>query len=124
MQEIPPDVGVIRFATGVPLVRQSQDGDWDAATEYRNVTSFSAWLYNNSPVKDSVLVNDRGGINITCKHGDFYNCKDQSNPGVLLPHKWENAMRLDRKSWWFRPPITSAVSQKRANHCTSANREL
>lgn len=78
------------------------DGDWEATAEYWNATNFLAWLYNDSPVKDSVLVNDRWGINIPCKHGDFYNCKDRYNPGVLLPHKWENAMTLDHKSWGYR----------------------
>ncbi|XP_022692539.1 alpha-L-fucosidase-like [Varroa jacobsoni] len=78
------------------------DGDWEAPAEYWNTTNFLAWLYNDSPVRDSVLVNDRWGIGIPCKHGDFYNCKDRYNPGVFLPHKWENAMTLDRKSWGYR----------------------
>ncbi|XP_063920280.1 alpha-L-fucosidase-like [Zophobas morio] len=78
------------------------DGDWEANDTYFRSTEFLAWLYNDSPVKDVVLVNDRWGIDIPCKHGDFYSCKDRYNPGVLQPHKWENAMTLDKSSWGFR----------------------
>lgn len=78
------------------------DGDWDANDTYWKSTEFLAWLYNESPVKDTVVVNDRWGRDIPCHHGDFYSCKDRYNPGVLQTHKWENAMTLDRKSWGFR----------------------
>uniref|UniRef100_V5HEY6 Putative alpha-L-fucosidase n=1 Tax=Ixodes ricinus TaxID=34613 RepID=V5HEY6_IXORI len=78
------------------------DGDWEASDTYWNSTEFLAWLYNDSPVSSSVMVNDRWGIGIPCKHGDFYNCKDHYNPGVLQKHKWENAMTIDKESWGYR----------------------
>ncbi|KOC67449.1 Alpha-L-fucosidase [Habropoda laboriosa] len=78
------------------------DGDWEASDTYWQSKEFLAWLYNKSPVKDTVVVNDRWGKNIPCHHGDFYTCTDRFNPGVLLPHKWENCMTIDRKSWGFR----------------------
>ena len=34
-----------------------------------------------SPVKDSVVVNDRWGNNTRCKHGGFWNCQDHFDPG-------------------------------------------
>ena len=34
-----------------------------------------------SPVKDSVVTNDRWGKNIRCKHGGFFNCHDRFVPG-------------------------------------------
>ncbi|KAK9702652.1 Alpha-L-fucosidase [Popillia japonica] len=81
------------------------DGDWEAEDVYWKATEFLAWLYNESPVKDKVVVNDRWGRGIPCKHGDFYTCSDRYNPGVLQPHKWENAMTVDKSSWGYRRNI-------------------
>ncbi|ENN77167.1 hypothetical protein YQE_06306, partial [Dendroctonus ponderosae] len=80
------------------------DGDWEADDTYWRSTDFLAWfgLYNESPVKDQVVVNDRWGRGTTCIHGDFINCHDRYNPGKLQRKKWENAMTLDRESWGFR----------------------
>ena len=36
----------------------------------------------HSPVKDTVVVNDRWGDNARCKHGGFFNCNDKYNPGI------------------------------------------
>lgn len=41
-------------------------------------------LYNDSPVKNEIVVNDRWGKGIPCHHGDFYNCHDRYNPGSLM----------------------------------------
>lgn len=60
------------------------DGDWEANDTYWNSLEFLAWLYNDSPVKNSIVTNDRWGIDIPCKHGDFYSCKDRFNPGKPL----------------------------------------
>ncbi|XP_077979818.1 alpha-L-fucosidase-like [Glandiceps talaboti] len=78
------------------------DGDWEAPDTYWNSTEFLAWLYNDSPVKDTVVTNDRWGQGDTCKHGGYYTCNDRYNPGVLQPHKWENCMTIDKKSWGYR----------------------
>lgn len=58
------------------------DGDWEATEAYWKSKEFLAWLYNESPVKNTVLTNDRWGVGTSCKHGDFYNCKDRYNPGM------------------------------------------
>jgi len=81
------------------------DGDWEAEDSYWGSQHFLAWLYNESPVRDSVLVNDRWGRGIPCTHGDFFTCTDRYNPGVLQPHKWENAMTVDKISWGHRRNI-------------------
>lgn len=81
------------------------DGDWEALDSYWNSTDLLAWLYNDSPVRDEVVVNDRWGIGIPCHHGDFYNCADRYNPGQLQNHKWENAFTIDRQSWGYRRNI-------------------
>ncbi|CAB3384159.1 Hypothetical predicted protein [Cloeon dipterum] len=81
------------------------DGEWEAPDTYWNSTHFLAWLYNDSPVRETVLVNDRWGSDTHGKHGGFFNWADKFNPGVLLEHKWENAMSLDRNSWGYRRTI-------------------
>ncbi|XP_035826116.1 alpha-L-fucosidase isoform X2 [Aplysia californica] len=69
---------------------------------YWNSTQFLAWLYNDSPVKDFVVTNDRWGNGIACHHGGFLTCHDRYNPGVLQKRKFENAMTLDTRSWGYR----------------------
>ncbi|XP_057333239.1 alpha-L-fucosidase [Microplitis mediator] len=78
------------------------DGEWEAPDTYWKSKEFLAWLFNDSPVKDTVVVNDRWGHETLCHHGDFYTCQDRYNPGVLQKHKWENAMTIDKKSWGYR----------------------
>lgn len=95
------------------------DGDWEASDNYWQSKEFLSWLYNESPVKNTVVVNDRWGRGIPCHHGDFFTCKDRYNPGknfelvckyktimiivgVLQKHKYENAMTVDKKSWGYR----------------------
>jgi len=57
------------------------DGYWEPPSEYWNSTDFLSWLYNDSPVKDEVVVNDRWGNNEICAHGDFFTCSDRYSPG-------------------------------------------
>lgn len=78
------------------------DGEWEASSIYWKSKEFLAWLYNESPVKDTVVTNDRWGIETVCKHGGFHTCSDRFNPGVLQEHKWENAMTIDKGSWGHR----------------------
>ena len=94
------------------------DGDWDADDVYWKSKEFLAWLYNESPVKDSVVVNDRWGRGCYCLHGDFINCADRYRPGKLQIKKWENAMTIDRHSWGYRRPsqLTDYYSDRELLH--------
>jgi alpha-L-fucosidase len=77
------------------------DGDWEAPDTYWNSTGFLAWLYNESPVKDTVVVNDRWGAGDGCRHGGYYTCTDRYNPGHLVTHKWEDCFTIDKRSWGY-----------------------
>lgn len=57
------------------------DGDWETTEKYWKSKEFLAWLYSESPVSETIVINDRWGQNTSCKHGDFYNCQDRYNPG-------------------------------------------
>ncbi len=54
---------------------------------------FLAWLYNDSPVKDEVVVNDRWGTDTGSQHGGFYTSEYgiTGKPGAKMgpSHKWE-----------------------------------
>lgn len=78
------------------------DGDWEAPDTYWNSTEFLAWLYNDSPVKDTIVTNDRWGAGCACKHGGYYNCHDKYTPGKLQQHKWEKCTSVDKFSWGYR----------------------
>jgi len=80
------------------------DGAWEAPSSYWNSTNFLAWLYNESPVKDYVLVNDRWGYDTEtpCHHGGYWTCMDHFNPRVLMKHKWENCMKIEKYGWGYR----------------------
>ncbi|XP_046401270.1 alpha-L-fucosidase-like isoform X2 [Ischnura elegans] len=82
------------------------DGDWEATDKYFLSLPFLAWLYNESPVRNTVVTNDRWGQGTSCKHGGYYSCRDRYNPGTLETHKWENAMTLDKDSWGYRRNAT------------------
>lgn len=78
------------------------DGEWEATPEYFGTKEFLAWLYNESPSKDHVLVNDRWGLGTNMQHGGYYTGPDRWTPGQLVKHKWESAMTLDSRSWGIR----------------------
>ena len=72
------------------------DGDWEASYTYWNSTQFLAWLYNESPVRDVVAVNDRWGSGCLCVHGGFFTCADRFNPREFSYIQW-NLLIRDRK---------------------------
>uniref|UniRef100_A0A8C0RA00 alpha-L-fucosidase n=2 Tax=Canis lupus TaxID=9612 RepID=A0A8C0RA00_CANLF len=78
------------------------DGEWECPDTYWNSTEFLSWLYNDSPVKDHVVVNDRWGQNCSCHHGGYYNCQDKYKPESLPDHKWEMCTSIDKVSWGYR----------------------
>lgn len=78
------------------------DGDWERPHTYWNSTGFLAWLYNDSPVRDTVVANDRWGHGLRGKLGDIWTGNDRYNPKKLVNHTWENCMTLDKQSWGFR----------------------
>eukprot|EP01133_Synstelium_polycarpum_P010205 gene10205-11887_t len=74
------------------------DGEWEQTSSYWRTPQFLSWLYSNSTVKDSVVVNDRWGSECRGVNGGFYTGGDKWNPGHLIPHKWENCNTIG-SSW-------------------------
>jgi len=83
------------------------DGDWEKFSSYWQSEQFIAWLFNDSPVKDKILVNDRWGIGTIGHHGSFWTGSDKYVPGHLVERKWECCMTLDKRSWGYRRDLMS-----------------
>jgi alpha-L-fucosidase len=70
------------------------DGEWDHPSDTWRSTEFLAWLYNTSPVKDHVVVNDRWGKETRSKHGGIYTTEydlvhNETSVGKQINHPWE-----------------------------------
>lgn len=66
------------------------DGEWDAPASTWKSQEFLAWLYNDSPVKNTVVTYDRWGSGIRFKHGEVYTPEYQ--PDVdFEDHPWEES---------------------------------
>ena len=64
------------------------DGEWDLSSEQWRAPALLAWLYNESPVGQKVVVNDRRGRESRHRHGGYYT----TEYGAGLPgasHPWE-----------------------------------
>jgi len=66
------------------------DGDWDAPAETWKSQEFLAWLYNESPVKNKIVVNDRWGSGIRFNHGGIYTPEYQPDLD-FENHDWEES---------------------------------
>ncbi|MCL4215904.1 MAG: alpha-L-fucosidase, partial [Candidatus Hydrogenedentes bacterium] len=65
------------------------DGEWEHPSATWRSTEFLAWLFNESPVKDTVAVNDRWGKDCRGQHGGFYTTEYQPDQGKDMDRKWE-----------------------------------
>ena len=66
------------------------DGEWDLPSSEWKSAELLAWLFNESPVKNDVVVNDRWGKETRHKHGGYYTTEytaGMSNAG----HDWEES---------------------------------
>jgi alpha-L-fucosidase len=63
------------------------DGEWEADDKLWRSEELLAWLFNESPVRDTVVVNDRWG-NSRGKHGTIY--ESEYGGGNMAPtHPWQ-----------------------------------
>lgn len=66
------------------------DGDWDETPDAWQSPQFLSWLYNQSPVRDVVAVNDRWGSGVRFHHGGFYTPEYQPDLD-FEDHAWEES---------------------------------
>lgn len=70
------------------------DGEWDKPSKDWKSEQFLAWLYNESPVKQNIVVNDRWGSETRSKHGGIYTTEygligEKEGIDNAVPHPWE-----------------------------------
>jgi alpha-L-fucosidase len=64
------------------------DGEWELPSEQWHAPELLAWLFNDSPVADKVVVNDRWGKETRHRHGGYYTTEYGAGlPGAT--HPWE-----------------------------------
>lgn len=70
------------------------DGEWEHPSDTWKSQSFLAWLYNESPVRNTVVVNDRWGKETRGKHGGYYTTEydivhNEDATQKKFEHAWE-----------------------------------
>lgn len=66
------------------------DGEWDLNSADWRSPELLAWLYNESPSKDDVVVDDRWGKDTRHKHGGYWTT--EYTPGMSdIDHPWEES---------------------------------
>ena len=75
-----------------PSLIFADGGEWDQTDDYWKTKEFLAWLYNESPVKDEIVVNDRFCKGMPGNHGDYYSSEyKDADDGSLGQHPWEES---------------------------------
>jgi len=66
------------------------DGEWEMTSAQWRSPELLAWLYNESPVKNEVVVDDRWGSETRHKHGGYWTT--EYTPGMAeTSHAWEES---------------------------------
>lgn len=64
------------------------DGEWDFSSDQHSSKEYLTWLFNQSRVKDRVVVNDRWGNDCRGKHGGHYTTEYGAGSATDA-HPWE-----------------------------------
>ena len=80
------------------------DGEWSYGSEKWHSLDFLTWLFNESCVRDKVVVNDRWGSDTRAQHGGYYSTEygeinsptqsEETAKGKLVAHKWEECRSI------------------------------
>ena len=66
------------------------DGEWELTSDEWHSPELLAWLYNESPVREQVVVDDRWGKDTKHKHGGYYTTEYTSGM-KQSSHPWEES---------------------------------
>ena len=66
------------------------DGEWEQTSAEWHSPELLAWLFNESPLKDEVVIDDRWGSDTRHKHGGYWTT--EYTPGMSgMDHPWEES---------------------------------
>ncbi len=74
-----------------PSLIFSDGGEWDFDENYWQTKEFLAWLYNEAPNNDEVVVNDRWAKGVPGNHGDYYSSEYKDTDAIGIQHAWEES---------------------------------
>ena len=66
------------------------DGEWEMSSKDWHSEELLAWLFNDSPCKDEVVVDDRWGSDTRHKHGGYWTTEYAAGMQDG-PHAWEES---------------------------------
>src|SRR5207248_1090108 len=66
------------------------DGEWEMTSADWHSAELLAWLFNESPVKDEVVVDDRWGSDTRHKHGGYWTTEYTAGMSGI-DHPWEES---------------------------------
>lgn len=73
-----------------PSLIFSDGGEWDSSEDSLKTKEFLAWLYNESPVKNEIVVNDRFAKGMPGRHGDYFS-SEYGDANLRDGHLWEES---------------------------------
>lgn len=75
------------------------DGEWSYPSEKWHSLDFLTWLFNESSVRENIVINDRWGSDTRCKHGGYFGTEygevnsgaqsEEESLALLKSRKWE-----------------------------------
>ena len=74
-----------------PSLLFSDGGEWDLDEEDSQTKNFLSWLYNETEVKDEIVVNDRFFKGMPGNHGDYYSSEYNDAEHIQQDQPWEES---------------------------------
>jgi len=91
------------------------DGEWDHTSAKWRAGEFLSWLFNESPVRETVAVNDRWGKETRGVHGGYYTTEyglvgEKAESGTTQLHPWEECRGIGNSFGYNRAETLSDYS--------------
>ncbi|MBB6334423.1 alpha-L-fucosidase [Schaalia hyovaginalis] len=79
-----------------PSVIYTDGGEWDLDEEYTRTRELLTWLYEESPNRNEVVVNDRMHVGMPGNHGDYFSTEYCDIEGYGSHQPWEESRGIGK----------------------------